>query len=377
MLIKEKERSDEMELDERKLEILKAVIKNYLETGEPVGSRTISKFSELKLSSATIRNEMSDLEDMGYLIKPHTSAGRIPSDKAYRLYVDSLMQTRIKEEDDIKKDLIEKSDKLETLLQQVANLLAMNTNYTTLVSAPKYESNNIKFIQLSEIDEVNLLIVVVLEKNAVKNTIIRLDEPVEKSLLLKLNIMLNSFLAGLNMKDINIGIIAKMKEQSGEYVNLVGRIIDAIGSVFSDDDSLKIYTSGATNILKYPELNDNDNMQKLLYTIEEKKELSALLTDRMDAGNDDGIQVYIGNDTNVESLKDCSVVPATYAIEEGVYGQIGIVGPKRMDYAKVVSTLKNLMKQLDDIFKHQSKDTSTKAIKLIDMKKDINNVSDT
>ena len=366
-----------MELDERKLEILKAVIKNYLETGEPVGSRTISKFSELKLSSATIRNEMSDLEDMGYLIKPHTSAGRIPSDKAYRLYVDSLMQTRIKEEDDIKKELIEKSDKLETLLQQVANLLAMNTNYTTLVSAPQYESNNIKFIQLSEIDEVNLLIVVVLEKNAVKNTIIRLDEPVEKSLLLKLNIMLNSFLAGLNMKDINIGIIAKMKEQSGEYVNLVGRIIDAIGSVFSDDDSLKIYTSGATNILKYPELNDNDNMQKLLYTIEEKKELSALLTDRMDAGNDDGIQVYIGNDTNVESLKDCSVVTATYEIEEGVYGKIGIVGPKRMDYAKVVSNLKNLMKQLDDIFKHQSKDTSTKAIKLIDMKKDINNVSDT
>lgn len=366
-----------MELDERKLEILQAVIKNYLETGEPVGSRTISKFSELKLSSATIRNEMSDLEDMGYLVKPHTSAGRIPSDKAYRLYVDSLMQTKIKEEDDLKKNLIEKSDKLETLLQQVANLLAANTNYTTMVSAPKYDNNNIKFIQLSEIDEANLLIVVVLEKNAVKNTIIRLDEPVEKSLLLKLNIMLNSFLAGLGMGDINIGIIAKMKEQSGEYVNLVSRIIDAIGSVFADDDSLKIYTSGATNILKYPELNDNDNIQKLLYTIEEKKELRTLLTDKMDDDNEDGIQVYIGNDTNVESLKECSVVTATYEIEEGVYGKIGIVGPKRMDYAKVVGTLKNLMKQLDVIFKHKSRDTSTKAIKLIDMKKDINEVSDT
>ena len=366
-----------MELDDRKLEILKAVIKNYLETGEPVGSRTISKFSELKLSSATIRNEMSDLEDMGYLVKPHTSAGRIPSDDAYRLYVDSLMQTKIKEEKSLKKDLIEKSDKLETLLQQVANLLAMNTNYTTVVSSPKYESNNIKFIQLSEIDEENLLIVIVLEKNAVKNTIIRLDEAVEKSLLLKLNIMLNSFLAGLNMKDINIGVIAKMKEQAGEYVNLVGRIIDAIGSVFSEDDSLRIYTSGTTNILKYPELNDSDNMQKLLYTIEEKKELSALLTDRMDDGNDDGIQVYIGNDTNVESLKDCSVVTATYEIEEGVYGKIGIVGPKRMDYAKVVGSLKNLMRQLDSIFKHQSEDKTTKAIKLIDMKNDINYVSDT
>ena len=118
-------------------------------------------------------------------------------------------------------------------------------------------------------------------------------------------------------------------------------------------------------------------MQKLLYTIEEKKELCALLTDKMDDGNDNGIQVYIGNDTNVESLKDCSVVTATYEIEEGVYGKIGIVGPKRMDYAKVVGTLKNLMKQLDDIFKHQSKDKTTKAIKLIDMKKDINDVGNT
>lgn len=361
-----------MELDERKLEILKAVIKNYLETGEPVGSRTISKFSELKLSSATIRNEMSDLEDMGYLVKPHTSAGRIPSDKAYRLYVDSLMQAKEKTVEDLEKSLLEKSDRLETLLQQIANLLAANTNYTTMVSAPKYESNNIKFIQLSEIDDENLLIIVVLEKNSVKNTIIRLDEPVEKSLLLKLNIMLNSFLAGLSMNDINIGVIAKIKEQAGEYVNLVSRIIDAVGSVFSDDDSLKIYTSGTTNILKYPELNDNDNIQKLLYTIEEKKELSALLTDRMDDENDGGIQVYIGNDTNVESLKDCSVVTATYEIEEGVYGKVGIVGPKRMDYAKVVGILKNLMKQLDEIFKHKSSDRSTKAIKLIDMKEDIN-----
>lgn len=361
-----------MDLDERKLLILKAVIKHYLETGEPVGSRTISKLGELKLSSATIRNEMSDLEDMGYLIKPHTSAGRIPSDKAYRFYVDNLMQAKEKENKEVEEELLKKADRLESLLQQVANLLAANTNYTTMVSAPKYQNNKIKFIQLSEIDEENLLIVVVMESNTVKNTIVRLDEAVEKSLILKLNIMLNSFLAGLDMNEINIGMIAKMKEQSGEYVNLVGKIIDAIGATFSDDDSLKIYTSGTTNILRYPELNDNDNMTKLLCTIEEKKELSNLLMDRMDQEEDRGIQVYIGNDTNVESLKDCSVVTATYEIEEGVYGKIGIVGPKRMDYAKVVSTLKQLMKQLDDIFKNQADHKSTKAIKLIDMKEDDN-----
>lgn len=359
-----------MDLDERKLLILNAVIKHYLETGEPVGSRTISKLGELKLSSATIRNEMSDLEDMGYLIKPHTSAGRIPSDKAYRLYVDSLMKEKDRENEGIKKELLTKSDKLEHLLQHVANLLAANTNYTTLVSAPKYQNNKIKFIQLSEIDEDNLLIVVVLENNTVKNTIVRLDEEIEKSLVLKLNIMLNSFLAGLDMNEINIGVIAKMKEQSGEYVNLVSKIIDAIGRIFSDDESLKIYTSGATNILRYPELQDSENMTKLLCTLEEKRELSNLLNDRMDDEDDRGIRVYIGNDTNVESLKDCSVVTATYEIEEGVYGKVGIVGPKRMDYERVVCTLRNLMKQLDEIFKHQDDNKSTKAIKLIDMKEE-------
>lgn len=356
-----------MELDERKLEILRAVIKNYLETGEPVGSRTISKLSELNLSSATIRNEMSDLEDMGYLVKPHASAGRIPSDKAYRLYVDTLLRTKEKEEAEIKKDLLSESGRLETLLQRIANLLAINTNYTTMVSAPRYE-NKIKFIQLSEIDDLSLLVVIVLEKNSVKNTVISLDEPIEKSLLLKLNIMLNSFLAGLYVNDINISLISKIKEQSGEYINLVSKIIDAIGVAFSEEDA-HIYTSGATNILKYPELNDSENIQKLLYTLEEKKELSTLLTSRMD--NDDGIKVYIGNDTKVESLKDCSVVTATYEIEEGVYGKVGIVGPKRMDYAKVVGALKGLMKQLDEIFNHKRNDKTTKAIKLIDMKKDM------
>lgn len=355
-----------MELDGRKLEILRAVIKNYLETGDPVGSRTISKLLELNLSSATIRNEMSDLEEMGYLVKPHASAGRVPSDKSYRLYVNSLMQARENYNTDVKNELLSKSDRIETLLQQVAKLLATDTKYTTVVSAPKYH-NKIKFIQLSEVDEKNLLVVVVLEKNIAKNTVIKLDEPVEKSLLLKLNIMLNSFLAGSSMEDINIGIITKMKEQSGEYLNLVTRIIDAIGSIFSDDTSLNIYTSGTTNILRYPELNDTDNISRLLDTIEEKRELSALLLDKIDL-EDNGIKVYIGDDTKVESLRDCSVITATYEIEDGVYGKVGIVGPKRMDYAGVVGTLKTFMKQLDEIFREIGKEKSTKSIKLIEKK---------
>ena len=164
-----------MELDERKEKILKAIIQNYLETGEPVGSRTISKYSDLKLSSATIRNEMSDLEDLGYIVQPHTSAGRIPSDKGYRFYVDNLMKEKIAEVDEMKDVLIEKADKLDHLLKHVAKLLATNTNYATMISAPQYKRNKLKFIQLSRVEDNQLLVVVMLEGNVIKNRLFRIN----------------------------------------------------------------------------------------------------------------------------------------------------------------------------------------------------------
>ncbi|MBQ9119864.1 MAG: HrcA family transcriptional regulator, partial [Lachnospiraceae bacterium] len=143
----------EHELDERKLKIIKAIIRNYLETGEPVGSRTISKYTDLNLSSATIRNEMADLEEMGYILQPHTSAGRIPSDKGYRLYVDMMLKERQHEVDEMKGVLLEKADKLENLLKQAAKVLAVNTNYTSMITGPQYRTKKVKFLQLSEVDE--------------------------------------------------------------------------------------------------------------------------------------------------------------------------------------------------------------------------------
>ena len=141
------------ELSERKLTILHAIIQTYLETGEPVGSRTISKYSDLNLSSATIRNEMADLEELGYILQPHTSAGRIPSDKGYRLYVDMLMEEKEQELNDMQEQMLEKADKMDQLLSQAAKVLANNTNYATMVSAPVNNANKIKFIQLSNVDE--------------------------------------------------------------------------------------------------------------------------------------------------------------------------------------------------------------------------------
>lgn len=336
-----------MELDERKLKILQAIIKNYLETGEPVGSRTISKFTDLNLSSATIRNEMSDLEELGYLVQPHTSAGRIPSDKGYRLYVDTMMQSRMQEVEQMWDTLTEKADKMESLLQQVAKLLAATTNCASLVTAPKYRSRKVKFLQLTDV-EGQLLAVIVLEGNIVKNKMLPITCHLSKEDILKLNIVLNTSLQGLDMSEINLSVIAKLKEQAGDLGTVISDLLDAIAESIGEEDDIQVYTSGATNILKYPELSENHVASDLLYALEEKKELSEFINEN---GENNGIQVYIGQETPVESMKDCSVVTATYEIEEGIFGRIGIIGPKRMDYEKVVGTLQTLKTELDELFK--------------------------
>ena len=217
-----------MQLSERKIKILQAIIRNYLETGEPVGSRTISRYTDLNLSSATIRNEMSDLEEMGYIVQPHTSAGRIPSDMGYRLYVDTMMEEKDKELEELKEMMLEKEDKMEHLLRQVAKLLAANTNYASMISAPTIHTNKIKFVQLSRLDAGQLLAVVVAEGNIIKNNIISVAEELNDETLLKLNILVNTHLNGLALEEINLGMISSMKQQAGIHSKVVGDVIDSI-----------------------------------------------------------------------------------------------------------------------------------------------------
>lgn len=337
-------------LDERKIKILEAIIRTYLETGEPVGSRTISKYTDLNLSSATIRNEMSDLEELGYLTAPHTSAGRIPSDKGYRFYVDHLLQNKDKEISDMKDFVIEHTEKMELVLKQVAKVLAQTTNYATMISSPKYNSNKVKFIQLSQLDENQLLAVIVMETNVVKNKIIPIAEPLDSETLLRLNVLFNSTLNGLSIPEINLGIISRMKEQAGGYSDIAEIVLDAVAASISQEE-LEIYTSGATNIFKYPELSDSQKASELIYTLEEKQQLAALVSDSLSSENETGIQVYIGNESPIQTMKDCSVVTATYELSEGVKGTVGIIGPKRMDYEKVMDSLKELKGQLDGILR--------------------------
>ena len=336
-----------MELDERKMTILRAIIQNYLETGEPVGSRTISKYTALNLSSATIRNEMSDLEEMGYIVQPHTSAGRIPTDKGYRLYVDMLMQDKQDEIDSMKLELNAKSEKLDSILKEAAKVIAVNTNYASMITAPRYHKHRIKFLQLTQVDPESLLTVIILDGNIVKNNLIHTDEELTQETLLKLNLMLNTFLQGLDLQEINASVIQRIRNESGGYSSLISDILDVIATSMESEE-VEAYTSGSTNIFKYPELNDSAKASTLLNALEEKKQLTELMYQEGDSER--GIQVYIGDESPLEATKDCSVVTATYHLEDGVYGKIGIIGPRRMDYEKVVGTLRNLISELDQIF---------------------------
>ena len=241
-----------MDLDERKLKILQAIIRNYLETGEPVGSRTISKYTDLNLSSATIRNEMADLEELGYIVQPHTSAGRIPSDKGYRLYVDQMLAEKEEKLDHAAQEvkemhqmLLEKEDKMESILKQMAKMLAVNTNYATLVTAPQVKGNKIKFLQLSRVDVGQLLATIVVEGNVIKNNMIHVEKSLDDETLLKLNILLNTNLNGLPIEDINLAMITKLKQQAGIYDGIIAEVMDAVAAVIRENDDIEIYTSGA------------------------------------------------------------------------------------------------------------------------------------
>ena len=338
-----------IDLDDRKVKILKAIISNYLETGEPVGSRTISKYTDLNLSAATIRNEMSDLEMLGYIVQPHTSAGRIPTDKGYRFYVDSMME----EKNETEKEhvaLLERVDKLENLLKQVAKVLAYNTQYATVVTTPRLLNKQIKFIQLSQVDDSRLVAVIVVGDNIARNKLINVDRPLSNEEVLKFNILLNTFLQGVSVDEINLEMMATMKKQAGEYADILQGIFEGIMDTVKETDEMEIYTSGVSNILRYGQLGEGSVASALIDTLEDKKDLDFLAEETLKSDGENNIQIYIGDESPIKNIKDCSIITSTYELPEGAKGTIGIIGPKRMDYKKVVTTLKELTDELDTIF---------------------------
>ena len=298
---------------------------------------------------------MADLEEMGYIVQPHTSAGRIPSDQGYRFYVDALMSEKEREVVEMKELMVQRQDKMETLLKQIVRVLAQNTQYATMISAPQSRKNKLKFIQLSRVDEQQLLAVVVSEGNVIKNNILHVKEDLSDETLLRLNILLNTNLNGLSIDEINLGMIAVLKQQAGIHSDIVSEVIDALAEALRAEEDLEVYTSGTNNIFRYPELADQRKASELITAFEEKQALGELLQGVTEDAAGTGIQVYIGAETPVQSMKDCSVVTATYELGDGMKGTIGIIGPKRMDYDKVVGTLRTLQTKLDELYRDDGK----------------------
>lgn len=343
-----------MELDQRKVVILTTIIKNYLETGEPVGSRTISKFSGLNLSSATIRNEMSDLEEMGYIVQPHTSAGRIPSDKGYRFYVDQLMENHQMQINEVKSEMFRQVDRLENTLKNLVRDIASNTHYAALVSAPALHTNKIKFIQASLVDARRLLLVVMMQGNIVRTATVVTDgtDELDFNRILTMNMLLNDSLSGLSLEDITEGRLVQMLARTNCKATL-RKIVSAIhGLLNMGQEDQQIFTSGAMNIFKYPELSEEENAFKLISAFEQKEELVGFVQDAHKTAeeNQKHMQVYIGEESPLHGMHGCSAVTANYQLPNGLKGTIGVIGPKRMDYEKVLEILSRIQSEMEQAF---------------------------
>lgn len=339
-----------MELNDRKLRILRAIIDDYFETAEPVGSRTLSRHYDLGLSPATIRNEMSDLEELGYIIQPHTSSGRVPSDKGYRFYVDMMLQLQKAEFTKLiyLEELKDSAARIEDLLKNIAEHLAKETQYTTFMSSPHYKKSKIKNIQLIEIEKNVILAVIVTDGNTIKDYMIRLEQETEQEILNRLAKRMNDHLIGLTLMDIGLDVIHNIKDGCEIGEEIISKVIDVIFKTIREVDETNVYTYGTTNILQHPEFSDISKAAMLIKTIEEKDVLKEIVNTTIES-EDGTVKIVIGEENELEGLKECSLITTSYHIKGEKVGAIGIIGPKRMDYDKTIMNLRSLIKSVDEL----------------------------
>lgn len=345
-----------MKLDERKQEILKAIINNYFETALPVGSRTISKQYNLGVSPATIRNEMSDLEELGFIIQPHASAGRIPSDKGYRLYVDMVMQLQKSEYRKLVylEELKASAGRIEDLLKSIAKRLAEETNYATLVSTPQYKKTRIRNIQLVEVSSQDLLVIVVAERNQVKDHLIHLEQPVNQELLTRLSVCINQELRGMSLEDIDLNCIHRIKGNDSQEQRIMSEVLDVIFRAIQQMDEADIFTYGASNMMKLPEFQDVGKASSIMRALEQEEILEDIINTTFES-DDGNVKIVIGEENNIQDLKDLSLITTSYHINGEKAGAIAIIGPKRMDYENTISNLRVLIKDIDELLTQLSR----------------------
>lgn len=338
-----------MDLSGRKIRILEAIINDYISTGDPVGSRTISKKYPLGISSATIRNEMSDLEEMGLIKQPHTSAGRIPSDKGYRLYVDRLMRKSALPPDEsmfLKELITNNISHIDYLMEQTAMAVARLTNYATVVAESKADNDSLKHISLVPIDGKSLVMVTVSHRKNVDNITIRTDAIPDFDSLNRITAAVNEYISVYGTEfDRNAEEI--VLKEFPRYTDLITKIFKNIFS--GGRRSSGVYTSGVNNILDYPEFSDITKAKNVFNMLEQKDVLRSILKNSSDDSNE--VQITIGGENNLSQLKEISIIKTNCDLGGGNIGIIGIIGPTRMNYSQSVSVLSAMVNSLNEVIK--------------------------
>ena len=338
-------------MDSRKQKILEAVVLDYIETAEPVGSRTISKKYNLGVSSATIRNEMADLEEMGLIEQPHTSAGRVPSDAGYRYYVDYLMsQSDIQEEAKrmIQQAVKDKQQQVHDVLRDSMKLLAEATNCTTVMMLDDRKSSTLQLLQLLLVEPGKALMVIITEGDKIENRFLEIPDTMTKEDLELVSMMINQNLRGLKVDDWQRNILENIFQNLSRQRQVVDCALEMLSSILNmKDKDRKIYLDGGLNMLSQPEFQDVNKVKHLLHSLEQQEVLSQL----MEADNETGITVKIGSETGLDEVRDCSVIVANYKVKGETVGKVGLIGPTRMDYATAVSMLNTMAQTLEEAYK--------------------------
>ncbi len=337
-----------MTLSERKKRILQVIIHDYINSAEPVGSRTISRRYELSLSPATIRNEMADLEDLGYLEQPHTSAGRIPSQRGYRFYVDSLMEKPVLKREEIAaiERIIQqaKEKDIDKLISQVSRTLSALTRYTSLIVGPKYKESAFKQLKILPLERGQGLIVLVTDIGFVKHRVIKLPPNLNEEELEQIVSYLNFRFFGLTIDRITTPLLREVKRDLVKHMDILKETLNLIEETSGNQDA-RLFLGGTTNILNQPEFRDVQKVKNLLELFEEGSVLGNFLGNI----NPEGIVVMIGEENKLDEIRDCSLIITTYRLEDKKEGTIGILGPTRMEYARVIAMLNYLVAKMNDL----------------------------
>ena len=336
-----------MELGDRKLKVLQAIIRDFITTAEPVGSRTIAKKYDLGISSATIRNEMADLEELGYLEQPHTSAGRIPSDKGYRLYVDNLMNINklaLLQRQAIRTALLQKVGEIEQAVSHTSKILSQMTRLTSVVLSPQFKQSRLKHVQLVPIDGNSVLLVIVSESGMVKNAVLRTLDNIGPATLEQISKLLNIHLQGLRIGDISTTIIGNIKKEMRLYSSVIESVLPTLISALEDMEDVRLYLDGITNMFNLPEYNNIHKAREFMSLLDQKDYLTDILLNSRD-----DVNITIGKENKYAEMKECSLITATYKINGKTVGKIGVIGPTRMDYDNIISIVDYMTQNLTDL----------------------------